>query len=82
VHKASTCTGSWHVPGHAIFGGLGTIDGADSGDVGKTIDVRVHGERVTVPDIKNAIVLWVLGGVVLLFGLWALRSAWMRSSST
>jgi hypothetical protein len=74
VHKASTCTGRWDVGGDPVFGegklGIGRIEGADSGDVGKTIDVRIHGtDHATVPDLKTPILLWVLGGVLTLFGL-------------
>ena len=74
VHQASTCTGRWEVGGDPIFGegklGIGRIEGADSGDVGKTIDVRIHGtDHATVPDLGTPILLWVLGGVLTLFGL-------------
>ena len=76
VHKASTCTGSWVVGGSLVFGNghveVGEIDGADSGDEGKTIDVRIHGDHATVPDLKTPIALWVLGTPVLLFGLYRL----------
>ena len=68
----SLVSGNGHV-------GIGSIDGADSGDVGKTIDVRIHGtDHATVPDVKNAIVLWALGGLVLFGGLFLLRGAWRR----
>lgn len=83
VHTTSTCMGSWTVGGSLIDGGhvgIGPIEGADKGDEGKTIDVRIHGtDHATVPDIKNAIVLWVLGALVLGFGVFAL---WKRFSST
>jgi hypothetical protein len=74
VHKASTCTGSWIVGGSLISGngrvGIGSIDGAGSGDVGKEIDVRIHGtDHATVPDLKTPILLWTLGGLIALFGL-------------
>jgi TRAP-type C4-dicarboxylate transport system permease small subunit len=76
VHRASTCTGSWIAGGDLVAGhgrvAVGTIEGADSGDEGKTIDVRIHGsDHATVPDLKTPIILWILGALVLGFGLWA-----------
>jgi hypothetical protein len=74
VHKASTCTGSWIVGGSLITGngrvGVGRIEGASSRDVGKEIDVRIHGtDHATVPSLGTSIMLWVLGGLIMLFGL-------------
>jgi hypothetical protein len=87
VHEPSRCTGRWEVGGDPIFGngkfGIGRIEGASARDVGKDIDVRIHGtDHATVPNIKDAIMLWVLGGGVALFGLVVLRGAWTRSPST
>ena len=71
--------GHWQVEGNAIIGGIGPIEGADAGDVGKTIDVRIHGTgHATVLDLKTPIVLWALGGIVVLFGLVVLRGWWRR----
>jgi len=83
VHKASTCTGTWVVGGDLVFGNghlsVGRIEGADAGDVGKTIDVRIHGtDHATVPGLGTPIMLWALGGVLVvlaLFGLWK----WVRA---
>ena len=74
VHKASTCTGSWIVGGSLISGngrlGVGRIEGANRRDVGKTIDVRIHGtDHATVPSLGTPILLWALGGLLALFGL-------------
>ena len=74
VHKASTCTGRWEVGGDPIFGkgkfGIGPIEGANARDEGKEIDVRIHGtDHATVPSLGTAIMLWVLGGLIMLFGL-------------
>ena len=79
IHTPSVCTGSWIVGGDLASGNgqvvVGTIDGADSGDEGKTIDVRIHGtSHATVPDIKTPLVLWILGALVFLGGLWVLRN--------
>ena len=82
--RPSTCTGSWTVGGSLLDGGtvaVGRIDGADRGDVGKTIDVRIHGsDHATVPGLGTPILLWALGAAIALFGLFVLRS-WWRSSS-
>src|SRR4051794_35120962 len=80
-HQATRCTGSWTVGGDIVFGNgkvaVGLIDGADTGDEGKTIDVRIHGtDHATVPDIKPPILLWALGGVIALLALWGLSRQW------
>jgi hypothetical protein len=83
VHKAATCTGRWEVGGDPVFGegklGTGRIEGADKGDVGKTIDVRIHGtDHATVPGLGTPILLWVLGGAIAAFGLLVLRGWWRQ----
>jgi hypothetical protein len=80
--KASTCTGSWTFGGSLLDGGhiaVGRIEGADQGDVGRTIDVRLHGtDHATVPGLGTPILLWVLGGAIALFGLFVLRGWWRQ----
>ena len=82
--KASTCSGSWTVGGSLLDGGhvaVGDIEGADHGDVGKTIDVRIHGaDHATVPGIGTPILLWIMGGAIAFFGLVVLRG-WWRSAA-
>lgn len=84
--RASTCTGSWTIGGSLLDGGhlaIGRIEGADQGDVGKTIDVRLHGtDHATVPGLGTPILLWVLGGAIALFGLFVLRSWWRAPPAT
>jgi hypothetical protein len=56
---------------------VGRIEGADRGDVGKTIDVRIHGtDHASVPGIGTPIMFWVIGGLIAAFGLVVLRSWW------
>ena len=78
--KAATCTGTWIVGGSLLDGGhvaVGRIEGADHGDVGKTIDVRIHGtDHASVPGLGTPIMLWFLGGLVAAFGLFVLRNWW------
>ena len=82
VKKVSTCTGSWIVGGSLLEGGsvaVGRIEGADQGDVGKTIDVRIHGaDHATVPGLGTPILLWALGGAIAQFGLFVLRGWWRQ----
>ncbi len=71
------CRGTWSVGGEPIFGDgelvVGPVQGAGYGDVGKTIEVRIHGtDHATKPAIATPIVLWSLGGPICLLGLWAL----------
>jgi hypothetical protein len=59
------CTGTWVVGGPFIGGGghfeFGAIDGADSSDVGKTIDVTVSGDRAYVRSLGRPIIFIGLG---------------------
>lgn len=80
-----SCTGSWSVGGDdPIFGEgelvLGPVEGAGYGDVGKTIDVRIHGtDHATKPALATPIVLWSLGAPISLLSLWFLVG-WARRS--
>ena len=75
------CTGTWTVGGPSVLRGgrvvVGRVEGAGYGDVGKTIDVRVHGtDHATKPSLGTPIVLWVLGAPIVLLSLLGLRSWW------
>jgi hypothetical protein len=67
------CTGSWVVGGSLLDGGhvvVGTIDGADTGDVGKTLDVTLRGDTaytrgLTLPLLLIGIGLVPAAGLVL-----------------
>jgi hypothetical protein len=80
--RASTCTGSWTIGGSLLEGGnlaVGRIEGADGGDVGKTIDVRIHGtDHASVPGLGTPILLWVLGAAIAAFGLFVLGGWWRQ----
>lgn len=78
-----SCRGTWSVGGDAIFGdgelAVGPVEGAGYGDVGKTIDVRIHGtDHATKPALATPIVLWSLGGPICLLSLWGLWR-WARA---
>jgi hypothetical protein len=81
--KGIHCRGVWEVGGDAIFGEgdlvVGRVEGASHRDVGKEIDVRIHGhDHATVPGLGTSIMLWVLGGAIALFSVWALVGWWRR----
>ena len=74
------CTGTWLVGGSLGAGGkvaFGPITGADRGDSGKTLDVRIHGsDHATVPSTRTTVVLAALGGPMVLFGLYLVLVWW------
>jgi hypothetical protein len=79
---AIRCSGSWTVGGSLLDGGrvaVGRVEGAGYGDVGKTIDVRIHGtDHATKPSLVTPLVLWGLGGPVVALSLWGLAAWWRR----
>ena len=75
-----TCTGTW-IKGGALVGGnghvvIGTVSNADYGDLGKTITVRLHGDRAVKPNKGLSITLAVLGLFILPAGLVFARIWW------
>jgi hypothetical protein len=77
------CTGSWVTGGSLLEGGhvvIGDITNADRGDLGKTIDVRIHGtDHATKPNLRVSIILALIGGPMTVFALYLLFT--MLSSS-
>jgi hypothetical protein len=77
------CTGTWISGGSLLEGGhvvIGEIVNGDRGDVGKTIDVRVHGsDHATKPNLRVSIILALLGGPMAVFGLYLLFTSLSRS---
>jgi hypothetical protein len=70
------CRGTWKVGEGSILDGagvaVGAVKGAGYGDVGKTIDVRIHGrDHASKPGIGTPIMLWSIGGLISLLSLWA-----------
>jgi hypothetical protein len=75
THATTTCSGSWIQGGSLLNNGhvvLGTIDGVGSGDVGKNVKARVHGGTAFAHSLRLPIVLFAIGGVMVLFGVWFL----------
>jgi hypothetical protein len=79
------CRGTWNTGGSLLDGGhvnVGDVNGAGYGDVGKTIEVRIHGsDHATKPSLGTPMMLWALSALVLLLALFILR-AWWRSPAT
>ena len=77
------CTGTWLVGGDSLLHGgrlvVGRVEGAGYDDVGRTIDVRVHGsDHTTKPSLGTPIVLAALGAPIVALALWGLVAWWRR----
>lgn len=71
---AIRCRGTWTADGRVV---VGRVEGAGHGDVGKTIDVRVHGsDHATKPSLGTLLVLWGLGAPVAALALVGLVGWW------
>jgi hypothetical protein len=79
------CRGSWVTGGSLAQGGevaFGPVTGAGRGDVGHTVDVRIHGsDHATVPALRVSIILAALGLPMLVVGLLVGRE-WWRGTQT
>jgi hypothetical protein len=63
-YRSDVCSGTWVAGGSLLAGGhvvLGTIDGADSGDLGRTIEVRLSGDRAYTTSLRVPIIVIVIG---------------------
>ena len=70
------CRGVWTADEDVV---VGPVEGADRGDVGKTIDVRIHGsDHATVPSLATPIVLGALGAPITLLCLFGLAASLRR----
>ena len=71
-YHSDVCQGTWVAGGSLLAGGrvvIGTVDGADSGDIGKTIDVRLSGDRADTPSLRVPVILLVIGAALTAFGV-------------
>ena len=79
---AIRCRGTWIQGGSLLDSGsvvVGRVEGAGYGDVGTTIDVRIHGtDHATKPSLGTSLVLWGLGLPVVALSLWGLVVWWRR----
>jgi hypothetical protein len=80
------CTGTWVVGGDLVFSGGhvdgGTIQGANLGDVGKTIDVRLAGGAAYVESLVLPIILTAMGLLLAALAVFALIRAVRRSDGS
>jgi hypothetical protein len=70
-YRSDVCTGIWVAGGSLVAGGrvvTGTVDGADGGDLGHTIDVRLSGGRAYTTSLRVPIILIVIGLALTVFG--------------
>jgi hypothetical protein len=78
-YRSDVCTGTWVAGGSLLDGGrvvIGTVEGADSGDIGHTLDVRLSGERAYTRSLRVAIILLVIGLGLSAVGV---RLVWMMA---
>ena len=76
-YRSDACTGMWVAGGSLLENGrmvTGTVEGANSGDLGKTLNVRLSGDRAYTKSRRVAIILLVLGLGVTALGV---RLVWM-----
>jgi len=76
-YRSDVCTGMWVAGGSLIENGrmvTGTVEGADSDDLGKSLNVRLSGDRAYTKSWRVAIILLVLGAGVTALGV---RLVWM-----
>jgi hypothetical protein len=70
-YRSDVCTGMWVAGGSLLAGGhvvTGTVDGADSGDLGDTLDVRLSGGTAYTTSLRVPIILIVIGLALTVFG--------------
>jgi hypothetical protein len=76
-YRSDTCTGTWVAGGSLLEGGrvvIGTVEGAESDDVGKTLDVRLSGDRAYTKSWTTAVILLAFGVALTAVGV---RLVWM-----
>ena len=62
-HTTINCVGTWTDDGRVVTGG--TIDGANPGQEGEQIEVRLRGGRAYTMSLRLPIILFVIGGLFL-----------------
>jgi hypothetical protein len=68
--RSLVCRGSW-TTGSLLEGGrvvLGIVENATKDDIGKTLDVRLHGDRAYLPSLRLPIIFFVVGAAFLILG--------------
>jgi hypothetical protein len=70
VPNSVDCVGTWTVDGRRVVDG--PIENAKANQVGKTVSVRIHGERATIPTLWISIALAAMGVAIAAFAVWLL----------
>ncbi len=74
LHGGSTvCSGSWVAGGSLLGNGhvvLGTVDGVDRGDIGKTVNARATGDTAYTSSKSTPIALFCVGLGLLAVAGW------------
>jgi hypothetical protein len=81
THPTDECSGTWIVGGSLLAGGhvvVGDIDGADRGDLGKTLDVTVRGGTAYTRGLGLPIGLTAGGLVGAVFIGWLTVKTWSQ----
>jgi hypothetical protein len=84
-YGTDVCRGTWVAGGSLLAGGrvvIGTVDGADKGDVGHTLDVRLSGDRAYTTSLRVPIILVIIGLGLTGFGVRLLMIARRRPAAT
>jgi hypothetical protein len=82
-YRSVHCTSAAVVGGSLFDGGhvvILTVDGAETEDVGKTVDVAIHGDTAYLRDLKLPLILIVAGGGFAAVGVLAYVVARRRAS--
>jgi hypothetical protein len=85
-YRSDVCNGTWVAGGSLLEGGrvvLGTVEGADSDDIGKTLDVRLSGDRAYTRSWRVAVILIGFGLALTIVGIrlvWMMRTASRRQA--
>lgn len=83
-YESTHCTGSWMVGGSLLDGGhvvVGSVNGADQSDVGKTIDVTLRGDEAYTRGLALPLLLIGLGLIPAAAAVLLARALIIRRSS-
>lgn len=69
-NRRTDCTGTWTAGGRVV---VGTVQGATSDQVGRTVDVTVEGDTAYTRDLRLPLLLTLLGLLPLALGAALLR---------
>lgn len=82
-YQQTFCSGTWEIGGSLLEGGhigVGDVDGADRGDIGKTIPITLHGDKAYARSLGLPLFICGLGVVIVAGGIWFFRQ--LRAAPT